>query len=138
MYKSSGKKGPILKFSKIGLVALFIMILMVGCSSSEEHAQFEKISADDALDLMVDGNIILDVRTPEEFESGHVKGAINLPLDQIENGDFGMLEDKAQIILVYCRSGNRSNQASQILADEGYTKIYDFGGITDWPYEVEK
>lgn len=81
--------------------------------------------------------VILDVRTPEEFETGHVPGAICIPNESIVNKEPEQLPDKTQIILVYCRSGNRSRQAAGKLAKLGYESIYEFGGIFDWPYEVE-
>ena len=79
--------------------------------------------------------IIVDVRTAEEFASGHIQNAINIPVESI-TGEPTELSDKDATILVYCRSGNRSEQASRKLVDLGYTQIYDFGGIIDWPYEV--
>ena len=81
--------------------------------------------------------IILDVRTPEEYEEKHIKGAVNLPNETIKTEEITQLPDKEQLILVYCRSGNRSKQASQKLADLGYTNIVEFGGIKDWTGETE-
>lgn len=79
--------------------------------------------------------IIVDVRTAEEFASGHIQNAINIPVESI-SAEPAELSDKDATILVYCRSGNRSEQASRKLVELGYTQIYDFGGIIDWPYEV--
>ena len=81
--------------------------------------------------------IILDVRTPEEYEEKHITGAVNLPNETIKTEEITQLPDKEQLILVYCRSGNRSKQASQKLADLGYTNIVEFGGIKDWTGETE-
>ncbi len=86
--------------------------------------------------MMIEGNIILDVRTQAEYEQGHIQDAMLLPVDSIIAGDLESLLDKNQIILVYCRSGNRSSTASKALVEAGYTKVYDFGGISDWPYDV--
>lgn len=80
--------------------------------------------------------IILDVRTAQEYESGHIPGAVNLPNETIISEAIQQLPDKEQLILVYCRSGNRSKQASKKLVDLGYTNIVEFGGINDWSGEV--
>ena len=80
--------------------------------------------------------IILDVRTPEEFAEKHIPDAINIPNETIGTEDIPELSDKDQLILVYCRSGNRSKQASEKLARLGYTNIVEFGGINDWPGET--
>ena len=77
--------------------------------------------------------IILDVRTQEEYDSGHIKNAVCLPNEDILS-EPDILPDKGQQILVYCRSGNRSKQAAQKLADMGYENVLEFGGILDWPY----
>ena len=83
------------------------------------------------------GYIILDVRTPEEFADKHIPGAINIPNETIGAAEIPELPDKDQLILVYCRSGNRSKQASEKLVALGYTNIVEFGGINDWPGETE-
>ena len=80
--------------------------------------------------------IILDVRSREEYDQGHIPGAILIPDTEIEAKAADLLPDKDQLILVYCRSGRRSKLAAQSLADLGYTNIREFGGILDWPYEV--
>lgn len=99
-------------------------------------AEYKKITPEEAKELMVEGNIILDVRTKEEYDQGHIEGAMLLPVSDILDGKLDSLPDKNQIILVYCRSGNRSATASKYLVKVGYTNVYDFGGIKDWPYEV--
>ena len=81
---------------------------------------------------------ILDVRRPDEFEKGHIPGAINIPHTEISDRAQEVLKDKDALILVYCRSGRRSKFASQLLANMRYTNIMEFGGILDWPYEVVK
>ena len=83
-----------------------------------------------------EGRIILDVRSREEYDQGHIPGAILIPDTEIEAKAADLLPDKDQLILVYCRSGRRSKLAAQSLADLGYTNIREFGGILDWPYEV--
>ena len=83
-----------------------------------------------------EGIVILDVRTPEEYEEGHIPGAILLPNTDISSGAGDVLTDKNQLILVYCRSGQRSKIAAEELASMGYSNIKEFGGILDWPYDV--
>ena len=96
------------------------------------------ITAEEAKKLMdsEEGCIILDVRTREEYDQGHIPGAVLIPNTEIEAKAADLLPDKGQLILVYCRSGRRSKLAAQNLADLGYTNIREFGGILDWPYEV--
>ena len=98
------------------------------------------ITADEAKEIMdsQEGYIILDVRTREEYDKGHIPGAILIPNTAIEAKAEEVLTDKNQLILVYCRSGRRSKIAAEALAELGYTNIKEFGGIIDWPYEVEK
>ena len=95
---------------------------------------------DEAKALMkeTEGYILLDVRTKEEYESGYIPGAINIPLSDINENVVSSLPDKSQMILVYCRSGNRSKQAAEKLVALGYTNIVEFGGIIDWTGEIEK
>ncbi len=101
-------------------------------------AVYQKITAAEAYGMMEgsDDYILLDVRTLEEFEPAHIKGAMLLPVTEIQDKASEQLGDKDAIILVYCRSGNRSAQAAKQLLDMGYTRVYDFGGIIDWPYET--
>ena len=83
-----------------------------------------------------DGHIIVDVRRQDEYDEGHVPGAILIPNESITDKKHAELPDLDQIILVYCRSGRRSKEAAQKLADMGYTNIYEFGGIIDWTGET--
>ena len=93
---------------------------------------------DDAIIMMEKETdyLIVDVRTPEEFSAGHIPGAINIPNETIGNHEIPQLPNKKQLILVYCRSGNRSKQASEKLVALGYTNIVEFGGINSWPNEI--
>mgnify|MGYP001622892399 FL=1 len=98
---------------------------------------FKMISAVEAKKLMDTTNCkILDVRTREEFEESHIDNAILLPLDEINEKVEKVFQDKNETILVYCRSGVRSKQASHIMAEKGYTNILEFGGIIDWPFDI--
>ena len=105
-----------------------------------EKAMYEQITAEDAKKIMDSGeeHIILDTREQDEFDEGHIPGAILIPYTQIENKAEKMLPDKDKLILVYCRSGRRSKIAAESLVKLGYTNVREFGGIIDWPYEVEK
>ena len=100
-------------------------------------AEYKKITAEEAKERMDkdDKVVILDVRTEEEYQEGHVPGAIVIPNETISSEPLEELPDMDQEILVYCRSGNRSAQAAKKLAEAGYTQVYDFGGIIDWPYD---
>lgn len=101
-------------------------------------AEYQKISAADAKARIDSGDpvIILDVRTQDEYDAGHIAGAILVPNETILDTTPAELPDLNAEILVYCRSGNRSAQAAKKLIAMGYTNVYDFGGIIDWPYEV--
>ena len=97
------------------------------------------ITAQEAKAIMdsQEGFVILDVREQHEYDESHIPGAVLLPLGQVEDKAHEVLPDKEQLILVYCRSGRRSKQAAEVLVKLGYTNIKEFGGIIDWPYEVE-
>ncbi len=106
-------------------------------SGETVKAEYHKITAEQAKKMMDTGAIILDVRTQAEYDEKHIENAIVIPNETIGTIPPGQLPDKNAVILVYCRSGNRSRQASQKLVAMGYTHIYDFGGIQDWPYKTE-
>ena len=118
---------------------LFSFLLVAGCAApAESEASYRQVSMDEAIAMMEEKNdyIILDVRTPEEFAEKHIPDAINIPNETIGTEEIPELPDKEQLILVYCRSGNRSKQASEKLVRLGYTNIVEFGGINDWPGET--
>lgn len=123
-------------------VLLAVVLLLWACGStpkSQQEATVMNITAEEAKKLMDSESsyVILDVRTQEEYDQGHIPGAVLIPDYEIEQAAQDMLPDKDQLILVYCRSGRRSKNAAQVLAELGYTNIKEFGGILDWPYEVE-
>ena len=132
------------KFLSIAFVTLLITLLLFGCSSKQaqqtptEAATYTQISTAQAVELMQTEKdyIILDVRTAEEYNAGHIPNAICIPNESITDKEPPELPDKDQLILVYCRSGRRSKEASQKLADLGYTRITEFGGIIDWTGET--
>lgn len=101
---------------------------------------FQMISYKEAKQMMDEqkDSLILDVRTEDEYERGHIPQAVLLPLDTIEEDASSELPKKEQTILVYCRSGVRSKIAARILDAMGYTNVYEFGGILEWPYEITR
>lgn len=110
----------------------------LGTQTTQQNNTFSIISAEAAFEMMNENEdyVILDVRTKAEYDSGHIEGALLLPNEEIGTDEIEILPDKDKLILVYCRSGNRSKQASQKLVDLGYTNVFEFGGIIDWPYET--
>ena len=111
-------------------------LLLSGCST----ASYRQISQDEAVEMMQEQQdyLIVDVRRPDEFTEGHIAGAVNVPNETIEDVAPDALPDKEQTLFIYCRSGNRSKEASQKLADMGYTNVYEFGGISTWEGEIVK
>lgn len=115
------------------------LLLLTGCGTKEEDANtYQKINAKEAAAMMEEKTdyIILDVRTQEEYAEKHIPGAICIPNESIGTGEITELPDKEQLIFVYCRSGNRSKQASEKLVKLGYTNVMEFGGINDWNGDV--
>jgi len=106
---------------------------------SEKKAEYKKITSDEAKKMMeTEKTIVVDVRTIEEYNEGHIPNAVSIPLETIENEAEGKLKNKDDLILVYCRSGRRSREAALKLIEKGYTNVIDFGGIKDWNGEVVK
>ena len=127
---------------KLIFLLLAVMVL-TACGQDKENDQgavYVNITAEEAKQIMdnEEGYIILDVRTQEEYDEGHIPGAIVISHEEIAEKAEEVLTDKDQLILVYCRSGRRSKIAAEALVELGYTNIKEFGGIIDWPYEVEK
>ncbi|HBD64908.1 MAG TPA: rhodanese-like domain-containing protein [Clostridiales bacterium] len=129
---------------KFFIMLLISAIALSGCNNSNnnidtKNAEYKKITAEEAK-AMIDSDdvIILDVRTQEEYDSGHIENAVLLPITEIADKSRYLLTDKDAKILVYCRSGNRSASAAKNLIEMGYTDVYDFGGINSWPYGIIK
>ena len=128
------------------IAAIIPSLIFGGCKTGQEikeqpqTAVYQQISAQEAKNMMdeMEEVLILDVREQSEYDEAHIPGAVLLPLGTIsEKTAAEVIPEKDTMVLVYCRSGNRSKKASQALADLGYTNIYEFGGIIDWPYEKE-
>ena len=117
------------------ILTVLLGLSLFGCSSK---ANYHQIDGQSALDMMNNETdyIIIDVRTESEYQQGHIKNAINILNESIDERVSEILTDKDQLLLVYCRSGNRSKQASEKLAKLGYSNIYEFGGISDFPGEI--
>ena len=131
-----------LKINKRFLIALLTFALPFGCVGCSDggSATYEQISGSEAKALMdsESGYIIIDARTQEEYDQGHIPGAILIPEYEIADRAEKELPDKNQLILVYCRSGRRSKIAAEELVKLGYTNVKEFGGIIDWEYETVK
>ena len=129
---------------RILLPLLLILFILTGCAQKLDgdgmigKTTYIQIDQEKAKEMMAvnDGHVIVDVRRADEYAAGHIPGAILIPNESIGTEKPEQLPDKDQIILIYCRSGNRSKQAAQKLADMGYTNIYEFGGINTWPGEL--
>lgn len=124
---------------RLAIVVLAVLLLLLGCSG--ETKGYTQITQEEAKTMMEEETslVILDVREESEYQEVHIPGAVLLPVGEIdEESAKETIGDKDTTVLVYCRSGNRSKTASEALSKLGYTQVYEFGGIKDWPYEVEK
>jgi len=133
------------------MVISSLILIITSCAPNESNinelvndgmnnkTEYIKISSEDAKKIMDSEDVIvLDVRTQDEYNAGHIDKSVLLPVTEIEQKAEEVLKNKNEKILVYCRSGNRSAMASKLLIEMGYTKVYDFGGIIDWSYEIVK
>ena len=122
------------------LPILLSALMFTGCArtSNSQTNTYRQITMDEAVNMMAQETdyIILDVRRPDEFAAGHIPNAINVPNESIGTDEIPELPDKDQLIMVYCRSGRRSKEASEKLVKLGYTNIVEFGGILDWKGET--
>ena len=124
------------------MMLLLAVIMLTACGNAKGNNRevvYMNITAAEAKEIMdsEEGYVILDVRTQDEYNQGHIPGAVLIPDTEIRTKAEKVLTDKDQRILVYCRSGRRSKLAAEALVELGYTNIWEFGGIIDWPYEVE-
>jgi phage shock protein E len=117
---------------------LMALLLLSGCATQSAKKTYRQITMEEAVTMLEEetGYTILDVRTAQEYSEKHIPGAINIANESIGTEDIPELPDKDQLILVYCRSGNRSKQASEKLVKLGYTNIVEIGGINRWPGET--
>lgn len=133
--------------NKLFITLLAALLLLAGCGQKavkitlkeeSKKAEYKKITPTEAMEMMGDDAIILDVRTKAEFDEGHIPSALLIPETEITQKAEELLPDMDQTILIYCRSGRRSALAAKELIQLGYTNVYDFGGILDWSGEVVK
>lgn len=120
-------------------VLLALALVLTGVTNfAPKTTGYRQVTTEEAVNIMQteENYVILDVRTAQEFASGHIPGAALLPNETIGTEDIPLLPDKDQLILIYCRSGNRSKQAAEKLAQLGYTNIVEFGGINSWTGEI--
>ena len=131
-------------------LAAVLALLLVSCGGTKDKpvpteedapskAAYQKISAEEAYEMMVSQEVVVvDVRTREEYDVGHIENAVLVPNESIGSEMPEALPDKEATLLIYCRSGRRSKDAAQKLLALEYQNIYDFGGVIDWPYELVK
>ena len=124
---------------RILALILAMLLVLTGCGGTTVEKTYHQITQEAAKDMMdTQEVIVLDVREQDEFDAGHIPGAVLLPVGTItKDTAAAVIPELDSVVLVYCRSGNRSKTASEALANLGYTNIYEFGGIKTWPYEVE-
>ena len=123
---------------RILVLFLVILFILTGCGGMPVESTYQQITQKEAKDMMdTQEVIVLDVREQDEFDAGHISGALLLPVGSItKETAAAVIPETDSVVLVYCRSGNRSKTASKALTDLGYTNVYEFGGINDWPYDV--
>ena len=122
-------------------IILAILLLLTGCGGTKMEKNFyQQITQEEAKRMMDEQEdaVVLDVREQDEYDEKHIPGAVLLPVGSISKETAAaVIPEQDTVVLVYCRSGNRSKTASQTLVNLGYTNVYEFGGINDWPYEIE-
>ncbi len=137
------KKSVIVPIFIITLILIFVFLFFFSKNKKKtisSGGQYKTVTQDEAMEIMLkkDKYLIIDVRSKAEYDEGHIPNAISLPVDTIGKEDILFLDNKEQLILVYCRSGNRSRKAAKKLVEKGYTNVIDFGGINTWKGEIVK
>lgn len=136
MYNGSENKREGDRMKKVGIL-IIICFLLAGCGNVEQ-GKYQTITPDEVRTLTTDLNVaIVDVRTIQEYASGHIENAMNIPLDKISTIE-DTIQDKNKKIIVYCKTGVRSKEASEKLLKMGYTNVYDMKGLDSWEYELKK
>ena len=125
---------------RIFSLILAMLLLLTGCGGTNVENTYQQITQEEAKNMMdTQEVIVLDVREQDEFDAGHIPGAVLLPVGTITKATAAsVIQDFDSVVLVYCRSGNRSKTASKALVELGYTGVYEFGGINTWPYDIEQ
>lgn len=134
------KKAFLIIGSCMVLVGIFSAFILYKTLRPNKGLPYEQISMEQASEYMdyEEGYQLVDVRTREEYEEGHIPGAVCIPNEILAEEAEARLPDKEQMIYVYCRSGRRSKQAAEVLCKLGYTNITEIGGINDWTGVTEK
>ena len=124
---------------RIPILILAMLLILTGCGGTKMENTYQQITQETAKEMMDTQDVtVLDVREQDEYDAGHIPGAVLLSVGNItKDTAAAVIPELNSVVLVYCRSGNRSKTASKALADLGYTNVYEFGGINTWPYEVE-
>ena len=124
---------------RIPILILAMLLILTGCGGTNMENTYQQITQETAKEMMDTQDVtVLDVREQDEYDAGHIPGAVLLSVGNItKDTAAAVIPELNSVVLVYCRSGNRSKTASKALADLGYTNVYEFGGINTWPYEVE-
>ncbi len=119
------------------IILAVIVVLIIGITACTRRSKmYTEISPEQAKKMQDQGNLIIDVREPDEYAAGHIEAAVNVPLSSLESGIISVAPAKDTTLLIHCQSGRRSKIAADMLVKMGYTNIYEFGGIIDWPYGV--
>ena len=123
---------------RIAPLLFTLLLLLIGCGGNAADGSYQQITQEETKKMMDTQDVItLDVREQDEYDGVHIPGAVLLPVGSInEDTAAEVIPEKDSTVLVYCRSGNRSKTASSALAELGYTRVYEFGGINTWPYET--
>ena len=124
---------------RIFSLILAMLLLLTGCGGTTVENTYQQITQEEAKKMMdTQEVIVLDVREQDEFDAGHIHGAVLLPVGTITKATAAsVIQEPDSVVLIYCRSGNRSKAASKALVELGYTSVYEFGGINTWPYDIE-
>ena len=124
---------------RIPILIFAMLLILTGCGGTKMENTYQQITQETAKEMMDTQDVtVLDVREQDEYDAGHIPGAVLLSVGSItKDTAVAVIPELNSVVLVYCRSGNRSKMASKALADLGYTNVYEFGGINTWPYEVE-
>ena len=145
--KNTGKENrfmyiKMIKRRIVSIVAAMVFLLALsGCGAAEkEGSVYMNINAEKAKEMMegLEKFVLLDARSEEEFSEGHIPGAIVIPHEEVSERAENEIPEKDVPVFVYCRSGRRSKIAAEALVSLGYSEVYEFGGIIDWPFEIEK
>lgn len=115
------------------VILILLLFIISGCSSKEEKVEIKKVTCEEMKELIKEEALLIDVRTKEEYDEYHLDQAVNIEYQNIIEGakKYSIVDNDK--IIVYCKSGVRSNTAAQSLVDNGFKHVYDLGAITNCP-----